>query len=94
MILANLYGDMKKIAQDVGIEFVEYLSKHFAGKKIYVPKKEVTIKRVIVEYVEKNNIKKFDEDFYRKAAIELNIQEGYLRSVVSVFYKDRKRNEK
>ena len=86
MKITDLYGDMKKIAEDQDIAFVEYLMNNFAGEKLYIPTK-LSKKQLVIKHIEENKITVFDEEFYRKTSKTLDIKINYLRNIITTMYR-------
>ena len=77
--LDQLSGDQRELAETVGLEAYRKLVEHFGGCQIYIPKLEMTLKKI--RNIEIRN--SFNGSNYRELSKKYNLSEIMIRRIVS-----------
>lgn len=77
--LDQLSGDQRELAEAVGLEAYRKLVENFGGCQIYIPKLEMTLKKI--RNIEIRN--SFNGSNYRELSKKYNLSEIMIRRIVS-----------
>lgn len=77
--LEQLSGDQKELAEIVGLEAYRKLVENFGGCQIYIPKLEMTLKKI--RNIEIRN--SFNGSNYRELAKKYHLSEKTVREIIS-----------